>query len=491
MRTSDLFDVIESVSNEYSIGKNLVLDIAKEAIFVIAEKCYGERNELSIDVDNTGKIAVSRKLIIVSDDTRPDPYTEICLRDVAKNNPSLLVGEAFIELLPDILLDRGSVARARSVVLTRFKEADKKSQFDLYKDRIGLAVSGIVKRKEMNSVIIALADNVEAVIYRNGQLVTDNYRSGDRIRAVIVDVRYDLDNYQIILSRTDNSFLEALFMQEVQEMYAGTVQIISIAREPGFRAKVAVFSRDSSVDPVGACIGMRASRIRSIIDELNGEKIDVIPYSEDFATFVVEVLAPATIDRIIIDEDRHVVQAIVPESQLSIAIGRGGQNVRLASRIMKWNVEIMTDEQEIEARNNDIDVSAKLLIDALEIDEIAARLLISEGLDLLQDILDVDDNELASLLNIDSNVVEKIKAKASAYLVSQNAHFGNDDNIGKLKINTDLLNALYSCNIDTVGKLSDLSIDEIKDLLPADLVFEDKVLGDAILHARSRLGVLE
>jgi N utilization substance protein A len=301
------------------------------------------------------------------------------------------------------------------VIVQKVREAERDRQYEEYKDRIGDIVNGIVKRVEYGNVVVDLGRG-EAIVRRDEMLPRETMRNGDRIRAFIYDVRREARGPQIFLSRTHPQFMAKLFAQEVPEIYDGIVEVKAVARDPGSRAKIAVISRDSSVDPVGACVGMRGSRVQAVVNELQGEKIDIIPWSQDIATFVVNALAPAEVAKVVLDEDRERIEVVVPDQQLSLAIGRRGQNVRLASQLTGWDIDILTEQEESERRQAEFEKRTKVFMDALNVDEVVGQLLASEGFTSVEELAYVDAKELAGIEGFDEDTASELQTRARDYL---------------------------------------------------------------------------
>ena len=340
----ELLQIADAVAREKSIGRELVLSAMEDAIQKAAKSRYGSENEIRAEIDpRTGEIKLSRLLEVVERVTLD--ATEIALKDAKKRNPDAEVGDFIAEPLPPLDFGRVAAQNAKQVIVQKVREAERERQFEEYKDRIGEIVSGVVKRAEYGNVMIDLG-RAEAIVRRDETLPRENYKLGDRVRAYIYDVRRENRGPQIFLSRTRPEFMAKLFAQEVPEIYDSIVEIKSVARDPGSRAKIAVVSKDSSIDPVGACVGMRGSRVQAVVNELQGEKIDIIQWSPDAATFIVNALAPAEVAKVVLDEDSERIEVVVPDEQLSLAIGRKGQNVRLASQLTGWDIDILTEAEE-------------------------------------------------------------------------------------------------------------------------------------------------
>ncbi len=315
----------------------------------------------------TGELRLSRHMLVV--EQVENPSNQISLEDARRRNPAAQVGDTIADALPPLEYGRIAAQSAKQVIVQKVREAERDRQYQEYKDRIGDIVNGVVKRVEYGNVVVDLGRG-EAIVRRDEMLPREVFRNGDRVRAYIYDVRREPRGPQIFLSRTHPQFMAKLFAQEVPEIYDGIVEVKAVARDPGSRAKIAVISRDSSVDPVGACVGMRGSRVQAVVNELQGEKIDIIPWSQDIATFVVNALAPAEVAKVVLDEDKERIEVVVPDAQLSLAIGRRGQNVRLASQLTGWDIDILTEQEESERRQAEFQNRTKIFIEALDVDEV-------------------------------------------------------------------------------------------------------------------------
>ena len=341
--------------------------------------------------------------------------SQISLEDARRRHPAAQIGDTIADPLPPLEYGRIAAQSAKQVIVQKVREAERDRQYDEYKDRIGDIVNGIVKRVEYGNVVVDLGRG-EAIVRRDEMLPREVFRNGDRIRAYIYDVRREQRGPQIFLSRTHPQFMAKLFAQEVPEIYDGIVEVKAVARDPGSRAKIAVVSRDSSVDPVGACVGMRGSRVQAVVNELQGEKIDIIPWSHDIATFVVNALAPAEVAKVVLDEERERIEVVVPDQQLSLAIGRRGQNVRLASQLTGWDIDILTEQEESERRQAEFENRTRMFIDALNVDEVIGQLLASEGFSSVEELALVDTKEIAGIEGFDEDTASELQTRAREYL---------------------------------------------------------------------------
>src|ERR1700752_5386449 len=373
----ELLQIADAVAREKAIDRRIVITAMEDAIAKAARSRYGSETEVHAEIDpKTGELRLARHMLVV--ETVENPANQISLEDARRRNPAAQVGDTIADALPPLEYGRMAAQSAKQVIVQKVREAERDRQYQEYKERIGDIVNGIVKRVEYGNVVVDLGRG-EAIIRRDEMLPRETLRNGDRVRAYIYDVRREARGPQIFLSRTHPQFMAKLFAQEVPEIYDGIVEVKAVARDPGSRAKIAVISRDSSVDPVGACVGMRGSRVQAVVNELQGEKIDIIPWAADPANFVVNALAPAEVAKVVLDEDPQRMQVVVPDQQLSLAIGRRGQNVRLASQLTGWGLDIVTEQGGGEERQAEFEKRTKLFIDSLNVDEVVGQLLASEG----------------------------------------------------------------------------------------------------------------
>src|SRR6201999_484217 len=364
----ELLNVADAVSREKGIERDEVLVAMEQAIQKAGRAKYGYEHDIRAEIDRkTGEVRLQRYLQVA--DPVENEFTQITLKAARKSKPDIVVGDFLVDDLPPIDLGRIAAQTAKQVIVQKVREAERKRQYLEYKDRVGEIVSGIVKRVEYGNVTVDLG-RTEAMMRRDETLPREHFKNGDRVRAYIYDVREEQRGPQIFLSRTHPQFMAKLFMQEVPEIYDGIITIKSVARDPGSRAKIGVVSKDSSIDPVGACVGMRGSRVQAVVGELQGEKIDIIPWSSDPATFVVNALAPAEVTKVVLDDISHRIEVVVPDDQLSQAIGRRGQNVRLASMLTGWDIDILTEAEESERRTEETKTRSALFIEALDVDDV-------------------------------------------------------------------------------------------------------------------------
>ena len=415
----ELLQIADAVAKEKAIDKEIVLSAMAEAIEKAAASKYGAENKIRVDINNdTGSIRLLRVLEVVEE--VEDTFRQINLKDAKKINPDASIdGPAVEEELPPIDFGRVAAQSAKQVIVQKVRDAERERHYEEFKDRVGEIISGVVKRVEYNSVVVDLG-RAEAVIRRDQLLPREAYRAGDRVRAYIYEVRREIRGPQIFLSRTHSDFMANLFAQEVPEIYDGIIEIIGVARDPGSRAKIAVFSKETSIDPVGACVGMRGSRVQAVVNELQGEKIDILSWTDNIADFVVKALQPAEVMKVVLYDEDERLEVVVPEEQLSLAIGRRGQNVRLASELSGWEIDILTEDQESERRQKEFLERTNLFIDALDVDELLAQLLVTEGFSEVEEVAMVEIDEITSISGFDEETAQEIQARANDFLEKEN-----------------------------------------------------------------------
>jgi N utilization substance protein A len=413
----ELLQIANAVAQEKSIDKTIVLEAIEEAIQKAARLRYGAENDIRAKLNPvTGEMDLKRVITVVEE--VEDDAIEVDLASAKLDNPDAEIGYMFETPLPPIEFGRVQSQMAKQVIMQKVREAERARQFEEYKDRTGEIVNGIVKRVEYGHIIVDLG-RAEGVIRREQTLPRENVKNGDRIRAYIYEVREEPRGSQIFLSRSHPQFMAALFAQEVPEVYDGIIEIVAVARDPGSRAKIGVRSNDGSIDPVGACVGMRGSRVQAVVNELQGERIDIIPWNDDAATFIVNALQPAEVAKVVMDETENRIEVVVPDDQLSLAIGRRGQNVRLASQLSGWAIDIMTEEQESERRQKEYQERSALFMGALDVDEMIAQLLIAEGFETLEEVAYVAPDELASIEGFDDETAQELQTRAREFLEKQ------------------------------------------------------------------------
>ncbi|MCA6231147.1 MAG: transcription termination/antitermination protein NusA [Phenylobacterium sp.] len=420
----ELLQIADAVAREKSIDREVVIAAIEEAIQKGARARYGAEHDIRVRIDpKTGETTLKRVIRVIPDDetfTDEDglPVEPVGIRrlsEALRDDPEAFVGKTYEEVLPPFEFGRVQTQMARQVVTGKVREAERERQYEEFKDRVGEVINGVVKRVEYGNTVVDLGRG-EGIMRRDQSIPRENFNIGDRIRCYIYDVRREAKGPQILLSRAHGGFMAKLFAQEVPEVYDGVIEIRAVARDPGSRAKMAVISNDSSIDPVGACVGMRGSRVQAVVAELQGEKIDIIQWSPDEATFIVNALAPAEVSKVVMDEEDERVEVVVPDEQLSLAIGRRGQNVRLASQLTGWQIDIMTESQESERRQREFAERTALFQEALDVDEVIAQLLVTEGFATVEDVAYVDSSEVAAIEGFDEDTAEEIQARARDHL---------------------------------------------------------------------------
>ena len=410
----ELLQIADAVAREKAIDRQIVLSSMEDALQKAARSVYGQETEVRAEIDpKTGVVRFSRLLLVV--DQIENDATQITLTEARKRNPAAQINDWIAETLPPFDFGRIAAQSAKQVIVQKVREAERDRQYEEFKDRIGEIVNGQVKRVEYGNVVIDLGRG-EAVVRRDELIPRETFRPGDRLRAYLFDVRREARGPQIFLSRTHPQFMAKLFMQEVPEIYDGIIEIKAVARDPGSRAKIGVISKDSSIDPVGACVGMRGSRVQAVVNELQGEKIDIIPWSGDAATFIVNALQPAEVVKVVLDEDSSRIEVVVPDDQLSLAIGRRGQNVRLASQLTGWDIDILTEAEESGRRQKEFVERSTLFMTALDVDEVVGQLLASEGFRSVEELAVVEPSELESIEGFDADTAREIQSRAAAHL---------------------------------------------------------------------------
>ncbi len=467
----ELLQIADAVAREKSIEKEIVIAAIEEAIQKAARARYGAEHDIRAVIDpKTGELALTRVVTVVDDEeVIENTYAFQSLADSLKSDKEAFVGKEYVETLPPFEFGRVQTQMARQVVTHKVREAERERQYDEFKDRSGEIVNGVVKRVEYGNVIVDLGRG-EGVMRRDQSIPREIFNIGDRIRSYIYDVRRETKGPQIMLSRAHPGFMAKLFAQEVPEVYDGVIEIRAVARDPGSRAKMAVLSNDGSIDPVGACVGMRGSRVQAVVAELQGEKIDIISWSPDEATFIVNGLAPAEVSKVVLDEEDERVEVVVPDEQLSLAIGRRGQNVRLASQLTGWQIDIITEAQDSERRQREFSERTSLFQEALDVDEVIAQLLVTEGFATVEDVAFVEEHEIASIEGFDEETALELQTRArewldreAAELDAKRKEFGVEDGVLEIEgVTLPIAVALGEAGVKTIEDLADLATDEIR-----------------------------
>ena len=415
----ELLQTAEAVAREKMIDPALVVEAMEESLARAAKSRYGAEMDIRVSIDRkTGRASFTRVRTVVEDEEVENYQAEMTVEQARPYLESPAVGDQFIEEVPPVEMGRIAAQSAKQVILQKIREAERDRQFEEFKDRAGTIINGVVKREEYGNVIVDMGRG-EAILRRNDKIGRESYRPNDRVRCFIKDVRREPRGPQIFLSRTDPQFMAELFKMEVPEIYDGIIEIKAVARDPGSRAKIAVISYDNSIDPVGACVGMRGSRVQAVVNELQGEKIDIIPWNEDQPTFLVNALQPAEVSKVVLDEEAERIEVVVPEEQLSLAIGRRGQNVRLASQLTGLDIDIMTEADESARRQKEFELRTQLFMDALDLDEFFAQLLVSEGFTNLEEVAYVDVEELLVIDGVDEGTAGELQTRAREHLEAQ------------------------------------------------------------------------
>ncbi len=416
----ELLQTAEAVAREKMIDPSLVVEAMEESLARAAKSRYGAEMDIRVSIDRkTGRATFTRVRTVVEDEELENYQAEFTVEQARQYMDDPKVGDTLVEEVPPVEMGRIAAQSAKQVILQKVREAERDRQYEEFKDRAGTIINGLVKREEYGNVIVDVGAG-EAILRRNEKIGRESYRPNDRIRVYIKDVRREQRGPQIFLSRTAPEFMAELFKMEVPEIYDGIIEIKAVARDPGSRAKIAVISYDSSIDPVGACVGMRGSRVQAVVNELQGEKIDIIPWNEDQPTFLVNALQPAEVSKVVLDEEAGKIEVVVPEEQLSLAIGRRGQNVRLASQLTGLDIDIMTEEQESQRRQAEFELRTKLFMDNLDLDEFFAQLLVSEGFTNLEEVAYVEVDELLVIDGVDEDTAAELQARARDVLEAQN-----------------------------------------------------------------------
>ncbi|WP_347311772.1 transcription termination factor NusA [Defluviimonas sp. SAOS-178_SWC] len=416
----ELLQTAEAVAREKMIDPVLVIEAMEESLARAAKSRYGSEMDIRVSIDRkTGKATFTRVRTVVEDELLENYQAELTVAQAKQYLDDPKVGDTIVDEVPPVDLGRIAAQSAKQVILQKVREAERDRQFEEFKDRKGTIINGVVKREEYGNIIVDIGRG-EAILRRNEKIGRESYRPNDRIRCYIKDVRREARGPQVFLSRTDPQFMAELFKMEVPEIYDGIIEIKAVARDPGSRAKIGVISYDGSIDPVGACVGMRGSRVQAVVNELQGEKIDIIPWNEDQATFLVNALQPAEVSKVVIDEEAGKIEVVVPDEQLSLAIGRRGQNVRLASQLTGLDIDILTEEEESQRRQAEFAERTKLFMEALDLDEFFAQLLVSEGFTNLEEVAYVDLDELLSIEGVDDATASELQARARDVIEEQN-----------------------------------------------------------------------
>lgn len=485
----ELLLVADAVAREKAISREEILEAMEQAIQKAGRAKYGHEKDIRAIIDRkTGEVRLSRWTEVVEE--VENEASQIPYKIALKIQPDIKVGEYLIDPLPPIDFGRIAAQTAKQVIVQRVRECERNRQYEDFKDRIGEIVNGTVKRTEYGNLLVEIG-SVEALLRRDELIPRENFRNSERVRAYICDVRKEPRGPQIFLSRTHPAFLAKLFAQEVPEIYDGIIEIKAVARDPGSRAKMAVISKDSTIDPVGACVGVRGSRVQAVVQELQGEKIDIIPWSGQAATFVVNALAPAEVTKVVMDEEAGRVEVVVPDDQLSLAIGRRGQNVRLASQLTRWDIDILTETEESDRRQEEFRRRSAIFAEELDVDDVIAGLLVTEGFHTIEELAFADPQELAEIEGFDANIAQELVQRAEECLEKQHRSLdekrqalGVSDELVELDCFTQqMLILLGEKGVKTLDDLADLASDELIEILGADAI-DEETANAIIMQAR-------
>ena len=486
----ELLQVAEAVARDKGIERDEVLEAMEQAIQKAGRSKYGHEHDIRASIDReSGAIKLARYLEVA--DPIEEEAIQITLDEARSRKPDAELGDFLVEPLPPIDFGRIAAQTAKQVIVQKVREAERKRHFEEFKGRVGEIVNGLVKRVEFGNIVVDLG-RAEALLRRDESIPREHFSNGDRVCSYILDVREEPRGPQIFLSRSRPQFMAALFAQEVPEIYDSIIEIKSVARDSGSRAKIAVLSHDTSIDPVGACVGMRGSRVQAVVGELQGEKIDIIQWSPDPATFIVNALAPAEVAKVVLDEEAHRIEVVVPDDQLSLAIGRRGQNVRLASQLTGWDIDILTEAEESERRTEEFRSLSQLFIDSLDVDDVIAHLLVTEGFSTVEEVAFVPIEDMVEIEGFDADVADQLRERARAYLAKRDEEFsqqrrdlGVTDELADLAdINPAMIVALGENGIQTLDDLADLASDELIEIVPPGTLGADKA-NEIIMAARA------
>lgn len=498
MPRPEIVAVADAVAREKNIDKEDVFTAMEIAIQKAGRTKYGVEHDIRAHIDRkTGAIALSRYREVVADDAViENDAAQIRLIDAHDYDKKLKVGDFIIDPLPPIDFGRIAAQTAKQVIMQKVREAERNKQYEEYKEKVGTIINGTVKRVELNSRgfvsnIVLDIGKTEAILRYDEMIPREKFKSGDRVRAYVLDVRREVKGPQIFLSRTCPEFMAKLFTQEVPEIYDGVVQIMGVARDPGSKAKIAVRANDKTVDPVGACVGLRGIRVQAVVTELQGEKIDIVPYSEDKAQYIVSALAPAEVTKVVLDEENNRIEVVVPEDQFSLAIGRRGQNVKLASTLLEADIDVLTEEQEQERRSNENKVRTQRFMEALDVDDMIAHLLVAEGFSTIDEVALVDLKELSEIEGFDEDIATELQNRAREFVAKRNETFVTkskklniDESLKTVQgLDQDMILTLAEKGVKNIDDLADLAADELIEMLGEDVISETEA-NDIIMLAR-------
>ncbi len=486
----EVLQVADAVARDKNIDIGIVLEAMEEAIQKSAKDKYGAEYDIRVSIDRkNGAVSLARYIEVVEE--VENESTQMTLNEAKAYKVDVAIGEFIVDPLPPIEFGRVAAQKARQVIVQKVREAERETQYAEYKDRIGQIVSGVVKRMEFGNIIVDLG-RAEAVLRRDEMIPREHFRNGDRIRAILLDVRPEARGHMLFLSRTHQDFMKNLFTQEVPEIYEGQIEIRSVARDPGSRAKMSVFTEDSSIDPVGACVGLRGARVQAVVTELQGEKVDIIRWTPDIPRYVITALAPAEITKVVIDEDNDKIEVVVAEDQLSLAIGRRGQNVRLASQLTGFNLDIITEAQEAERRKAEFEAIGARFMQAMDVDETIANLLVTEGFTKVEEIAYVALEEIEAIEAFNAEIAQELQNRAKLYVegrdeeaLKQAQAGGIADDLASFEgLSPRILSILVENDIKTLDDFADLATDEFLELLPNKGLMTEEEASSLIMKAR-------
>ena len=493
----ELLQIADTVAREKAIDREIVLEAMEEAVQKAARSRYGAENEIRAQIDRaSGEIRLFRVMEVVEE--VENPSTQLTVDEARREKEDAQIGDFLADPLPPLDFGRIAAQTAKQVIVQKVRDAERERQYNEYKDRVNEIVTGVVKRVEYGNVIVDLG-HAEAIMRRDQVLPREHFRNNDRVRGFIYDVRREARGPQIFMSRTKPEFMAALFAQEVPEIYDSIIEIKAVARDPGSRAKIAVLSNDGGIDPVGACVGMRGSRVQAVVNELQGEKIDIIQWSPDPATFIVNGLAPAEVVKVVLDEEANRIEVVVPDDQLSLAIGRRGQNVRLASQLTGWTIDILTEQEESERRQEEFLAQSKRFMEALDVDETLAQLLVAEGFSEVEEIAYVEPDELVTIEGFDEGLVGELQRRAAEVLESEleaadqrRRELGVEDAVAEMEeLTPAMLVALGEADIKTLEDFAGCASDELTssdDGILKEFDLTEEGANALIMDARRRVG---
>lgn len=471
----ELLQVADTVAREKNIDRDIVIAAMEEAIQKAGRSKYGHEQDIRAHIDRkSGDIALKRyREVVANDDEIENEIAQLPVEQARRIKPDAEAGEFLIDDLPPLDFGRIAAQTAKQVIMQKVREAERARQYEEFKDKVGEVINGVVKRVEYGNVTVDIQGRAEALLRRDETIPREPLNVNDRVRAIIYEVREEMRGPQIFLSRSHPEFMAKLFHQEVPEIYDGVIEIKAVARDPGSRAKIAVLTNEGSIDPVGACVGMRGSRVQAVVNELGGEKIDIIEYTEDLGQFVVRALQPAAVTKVVLDEDKNRMDVVVSEEHLSLAIGRRGQNVRLASMLTGWDIDILTEEQESERRAEEFKSRSALFMEALDVDDVIAHLLVAEGFSTVEEIIETPVEELNYIEGFEEEISIELQNRAATWLDGKQEELNEkqedlgiaDDLMTAEGLRPDQILKLGEGDVKSLDDLADLAGDELIELL--------------------------